>query len=195
MADEKTTKRSWQQIATRIRVPLGFVLAALYLWRAQPNTTSLTVGWGVALVGLWIRALASGYVRKNESLATSGPYAFCRNPLYLGSIVIGLGFALASLRWEIGVAMAVMFVAIYLPVIRAEESWLGAHFAEYAEYCRRVPRLLPRLLPAKSAAGEGGEFSLALYRKHREYNALIGATLLMAALIAKIFYTGGMNGQ
>jgi protein-S-isoprenylcysteine O-methyltransferase Ste14 len=172
----------WGRIARRIRVPLGFVFAAYFLWRARPEWWSLAAGAAVALCGVLIRSLASGHVKKNEELATSGPYAYTRNPLYFGSIVIGCGFALASLRWEIAAGLLVLFALIYVPVIRGEEQFLTAHFANYADYCARVPRLLPRL-----AAGPEGrsQFSSELYLKHREYNSLLGTLALIAALAAR----------
>jgi protein-S-isoprenylcysteine O-methyltransferase Ste14 len=187
-----TPERSfeWQKIAKRIRVPLGFAFAGLYIVLAKPTIISIVVGGGIALVGVVIRALASGHVRKNEQLATGGPYAYTRNPLYLGSIIIGLGFAAAALRWEIAVALVAMFAAIYLPVIRGEEEWLSAHFPEYAEYARHVPRIIPRLTPALFSDSEGGGFSRELYLKHREYNALIGTLTVIGVLIAKFLWTG-----
>jgi protein-S-isoprenylcysteine O-methyltransferase Ste14 len=187
-SNPETKGLDWQRIAKRIRVPLGFVFAALYVVLAKPTVLSIVVGGALALVGVLIRALASGHVRKNEQLAISGPYAYTRNPLYLGSIVIGIGFAVAALRWEIAVVLAVMFVVIYLPVIRGEEAWLGTHFTEYAEYAQQVPRLLPRLTPAAISKGETGSFSRELYLKHREYNALIGSLAVIAVLVAKLVW-------
>ena len=119
----------WGRVAKRIRVPLGFLFAAFFLCLARPQWWSLAAGSAVALAGVWLRAIASGHVNKNEELATSGPYAYTRNPLYFGSIVIAAGFALAALRWEIAVALIILFAAIYLPVIRGEEQFLGEHFA------------------------------------------------------------------
>jgi protein-S-isoprenylcysteine O-methyltransferase Ste14 len=177
---------SWPQIARRIRVPLGFVLAVLYLWLARPTLRSLGFGIIPVVFGLLIRALASGHVRKNESLATSGPYTYTRNPLYLGSLLIGIGFAAAARSWWIAAALLVMFFAIYLPVIRGEEGFLRAKFPEFAEYARRVPRLFPRLTPDSSRADAEGQFSFALYRQHREYHALVGALALLAALVIKM---------
>ena len=137
--------------------------------------------------GLLIRALASGHVRKNESLATSGPYAYTRNPLYLGSLLMGLGFCVAARSWWVGVALVVMFFAIYLPVIRDEEAFLRQKFPEFEEYARRVPRMLPRLTPHSGDESEASAgFSLELYLKHREYNALLGALAMMAVLVVKM---------
>jgi protein-S-isoprenylcysteine O-methyltransferase Ste14 len=177
----------WSQIARRIRVPLGFLFAVLYFWLAQPSWRSLMLGAIVVVPGLLIRALASGHVRKNEALATSGPYAYTRNPLYLGSLLMGLGFCVAARSWWVGVALVVMFLVIYLPVIRDEEVFLRRTFPEFEEYARRVPRMLPRVTPYPSEAGDASAgFSLELYLKHREYNALLGALGMMAALIVKM---------
>ena len=176
----------WSQIARRIRVPLGFLFAVLYFWLARPSWRSLAFGAIGVVLGLLIRALASGHVRKNEALATSGPYAYTRNPLYLGSLLMGLGFAVAARSWWVGVALVVMFVAIYLPVIRDEEAFLRQKFPEFEEYARRVPRMLPRVV-AHSDGGEGAAgFSWDLYWKHREYNAMLGAVGMVAGLLIKM---------
>ena len=179
---------TWQRIAQRIRVPLGFIFAAAYLWLARPTVASLV--WSLFLVapGLWLRSYASGYVRKNAELATSGPYAHTRNPLYLGSMLIAFGFAGAARSIPLLVSLAVLFFAIYLPVIRSEEQYLRQHFADFDAYAAHVPRLIPRLFPAQSAASPGG-FSRALYLQHREYNSLMGAVAIYAALGLRLFLT------
>src|SRR6202161_217576 len=142
----------WSQIARRIRVPLGFLFAVLYFWLARPAWRSLALGAILVVPGLLVRALASGHVRKNEALATSGPYAYARNPLYLGSLLIGIGFAVAARSWWVGFLLVVMFFAIYLPVIRDEETFLRQKFPEFEEYAQRVPRMFPRLTPPSAVA-------------------------------------------
>jgi protein-S-isoprenylcysteine O-methyltransferase Ste14 len=176
----------WARVARRIRVPLGFVLAVLYLWLARPTWRSIALGAIVTVPGLLIRALASGYVRKNEALVTSGPYAYTRNPLYLGSLLIAVGFALAARSWWVVIAVAVMFCAVYLPVIYDEEKFLRQKFPEFEEYAQQVPRMLPRIVPYLRGAEASGRFSFALYRKHREYNALLGALAMLAVLAVKM---------
>src|ERR1700727_1085244 len=176
----------WSHIARRIRVPLGFLFAVLYFWLAQPSWRWLAVAAIVVAPGLLIRALASGHVRKNEALATSGPYAFTRNPLYLGSLLIGVGFAVAARSWWVGIALVAMFFVIYLPVIRGEEKFLREEFPEFEEYARQVPRIFPRVRPHSGAEEPAGGFSMDLYLKHREYNALLGAFAMFAALVAKM---------
>jgi protein-S-isoprenylcysteine O-methyltransferase Ste14 len=179
----------WQRVAQRIRVPLGFLTAALYLFELYHRTPSLkAVAWSLALVapGLWLRAYASGYVKKNRELTVTGPYAYTRNPLYLGSMLIAAGFAVALLSWLVALVMAVGFAVIYVPVIASEEIFLRATFPGYSAYCRQVPRLLPRLFAKDRKMLPEGQssnaFSLSLYLQHREYNAGIGAVLLYLSL-------------
>jgi protein-S-isoprenylcysteine O-methyltransferase Ste14 len=176
----------WPGIARRIRVPLGFVFAVLYFWLARPTWRFIALGVVLIVAGLVIRALASGHVQKNEALAMSGPYAYTRNPLYLGSLIMGIGFALAARSWWIGIALVVMFLAIYLPVIRGEEEFLRAKFPEFEEYARRVPRMWPRITPAAPNEKPNDGFFLELYLKHREYNALLGALAMLAGLVTKM---------
>jgi heptosyltransferase-1 len=133
--------------------------------------------------GARIRALASGHLQKNEQLATGGPYAYTRNPLYLGSLILSVGFALASRSWWIVVGIVLLFFVIYRPVIRAEEAFLRERFPQFDEYARAVPSLLPRV----SRFGKpSGSFSWDLYWKHREYNATLGSAAIMVALLAKL---------
>jgi protein-S-isoprenylcysteine O-methyltransferase Ste14 len=175
---------SWPQIARRIRVPLGFLFAGAYIWLSKPTSHSILIGSAIAFIGLTVRALSSGHVRKNEQLTMSGPYAYIRNPLYFGSIVMAAGFTIAARSWWIALIAAVFFFAIYFPVIRAEEEYLRGHFSEFEEYKRKVPRLFPRLTPYRSSAEA---FSWHLYWKHREYNAALGSLLIAAILVAKLW--------
>jgi protein-S-isoprenylcysteine O-methyltransferase Ste14 len=178
----------WSRIARRIRVPLGFAFAALYLWLARPTPIFMALSLILVIPGIWLRAYASGYVKKNAELTMTGPYAFTRNPLYLGSMLIAFGFALASRSIWIALALAVLFAVIYIPVIRSEEAFLRSKFDGFDAYAARVPRLLPRLVPASVVKGERGSFSADLYRKHREYNALMGAAAIYAALALRIHF-------
>jgi protein-S-isoprenylcysteine O-methyltransferase Ste14 len=181
-------KTRWQKIARRVRVPLGFVVAAVFLAFAQASWH--TLAWSLLLVlpGLWLRGYAAGYVKKNAELTRTGPYAYTRNPLYLGSMGIAAGFAVAAGVWLLGLLLVVMFLAIYLPVIHAEEAFLRGAFPIFDEYARKVPRLLPRVTAARFADTEGGgRFSAERYRHHREYNALMGAAAIYAALTLRMF--------
>jgi protein-S-isoprenylcysteine O-methyltransferase Ste14 len=175
----------WSSTARKIRVPLGFVFAVLYMWLARPNVFSILIGLALVVPGLLLRALASGHVRKNEQLATSGPYAHTRNPLYLGSLILALGFVVAARSWWIAAALVIFFVVIYVPVIRSEEAFLRGRFPEFDDYARNVPVMLPRLSAYRK--DESG-FSWELYKKHREYNSLLGAVVITTALVAKMLF-------
>ena len=194
-----TQWQSWQRVARRIRVPLGFITAAVFLFevaRRPPHLAAIASSLALVLPGLALRAAASGTVKKNRELTVTGPYAFTRNPLYLGSTLIAAGFAVALLSWLVALLLALGFVLIYVPVIASEEQFLRSTFPQFDAYCRAVPRLIPRLTPARSQPGNAVAgvsqhgthapltgFSLALYLKHREYNAALGAVLLYLSLL------------
>lgn len=178
----------WNRIARRIRVPLGFVFAVVFLWLARPSPLFLALSLILVLPGLWLRAYASGYVKKNAELTTTGPYAHTRNPLYLGSMMMAFGFALAARSLWIAGILAILFAVIYIPVIRSEEEFLRSAFSNFDQYAAAVPRLLPRIVPATDTNSTRGRFASGLYRKHREYNALIGAASMYAALILKLVF-------
>ena len=177
------TPRNWSRIARRIRIPLGFVFAVVYIWVSRPTPFSILLGTLVVLPGLALRGLASGHVQKDKELTTSGPYACTRNPLYLGSIMMAAGFALAARSWWIVVIMTLMFAIIYVPVIAGEEAYLRATFADYDEYARNVPRMFPRFT---RFGAKQGAFSSARYWKHREYEASLGSAAMLGVLVAKL---------
>jgi len=187
-----TIMERWQKIARRIRVPLGFVAAIVYIWQLVLRAPQAApIAWSLLLVlpGLWLRSYAAGYVKKNRELTKTGPYAHTRNPLYLGSILMAAGFAVALMSPLFAAILLVGFTVIYVPVIASEEAFLRGTFPEFDEYCRNVPRLLPRLTPARvegkgsQEPGDAGSFSFLLYRRHREYNSAIGAALLYCSLL------------
>ena len=178
-----TTAGSWSRVARRIRVPLGFIFAVVYIWLAQPTRISLIAGALVMVPGLVLRGLASGHVQKDQELTTSGPYAYTRNPLYLGSLMLAIGFAIAARSWWIVGMMLAMFAAIYVPVIAGEERYLREKFSEYDDYAKHVPRMLPRLTPYRS---QQGEYSSARYWKHREYRASLGCAAMLVVLVVKM---------
>ncbi len=174
---------TWSRVARRIRVPLSFAFAVAYVWLARPTRTSLLAGALLLAPGLILRALASGHVQKDRQLTTSGPYAYTRNPLYLGSLILAAGFVIAARSWWILGLLVLMFVAIYVPVIAGEERYLRQTFPDYEDYARHVPRFGLRLTPFGS---QRGAFSSARYWKHREYNAVLGCLVVLAVLVVKL---------
>jgi protein-S-isoprenylcysteine O-methyltransferase Ste14 len=164
----------------KLRVPGGFVLVAAFAWFSHPSVISLAWGLPVSVCGLALRAWAAGHLAKNSTLAQSGPYASVRNPLYIGTLLVAAGLVVASRSIGLGILFAAVFGLIYLPVIQLEEQHLHSLFPEFAAYAQRVPALVPR--PRRST---GPRFSLPLYRKNREYEALLGFLAGVALLIWK----------
>jgi len=181
----RSTRDTWSRVARRIRVPLGFIFTVVYLWLARPTKASLITGAIVLLPGLVLRGLASGHVQKDKQLTTSGPYAYTRNPLYLGSLMLAAGFAIAARSWWIVALMLAMFAVIYIPVIAGEERYLRQTFPDYDDYARHVPRMMPRLTPYGS---QPSAYSSARYWKHREYQASIGCLAVLAVLVVKLMW-------
>jgi protein-S-isoprenylcysteine O-methyltransferase Ste14 len=174
---------TWSRVARRIRVPLSFIFAIAYLWFAHPTKESLLAGGLLLVPGLVLRGLASGHVQKDRELTTSGPYAYTRNPLYLGSIIMAAGFVVAAQNPWILVMLFVMFAVIYVPVVAGEERYLRKTFPEYDDYARHVPRFATRFI---KYGNQKGTFSSERYWKHREYQAIIGCVAVLAVLVAKL---------
>lgn len=165
----------------RWRVPVGYPVALACFWLAEPTPRSLVTGAAVAVVGLLIRAAAAGHLRKGEQLATTGPYAWTRNPLYFGSAFLAAGFAIAA--WSAWVVLLVggYFLAFYPAVMRREEHDLRRRFGpDFEAYAARVPLFFPRLrAPEEEAAGE---FSWKVYLRNREYRAALGLAVVILLL-------------
>ncbi len=170
----------------RMRVPLGFLFSIIFLIFAKPQPEWLIIGGIVAIVGVSIRAWSSGHIRKNAELAISGPYAYTRNPLYVGSFVMVVGFCIAASVWWLSVLFAFLFLMIYLPVMKAEVKDLVFLFGEkFAEYAANVPLFFPRLTSWKKS---DEKFDFALYLKYREYRAGLGVCFVLGILVLKLFF-------
>jgi protein-S-isoprenylcysteine O-methyltransferase Ste14 len=167
----------------RFRVPLTWIVASVGFILARPTAASIVLGAAWAAIGLGWRAWAAGTIRKNTEPAMDGPYAWSRHPLYFGNFMLAAGFAAASGRLAVLAAVIALAAAVYLPLIREEESAMLQLFGErYREYMRTVPRLLP----TSSMAGlrTGRRFSWSQYMANHEYNAALGYCAAIAALVA-----------
>jgi protein-S-isoprenylcysteine O-methyltransferase Ste14 len=171
----------------RWRVPLGFLCAGLFILFARPRPITLLIGAGISIVGLLIRAWAAGHIQKNSALATSGPYAYTRNPLYLGSFILGLGFTVGAGRWLLGVLFGLLFLGIYLPVMRVESATMGQYFGEdFRDYSGAVPIFFPRFTAYRQ--DRKTKFDPGLYLRYREYQAALGLLLAWGLLVLKMYY-------
>ncbi len=177
----------FKKMLQRLRIPLGFLFAVVFLVFAKPTALTLAIGGAVATIGLALRAWASGHIRKSSVLAVTGPYAYTRNPLYLGSFIMGLGFTVSSGVWWLAALFCIVFPGIYFSVMRVESEEIRGIFGpEYAEYEKSVPLFIPRLTPWK----RGGKFDFQLYLRYREYRAALGVAAALALLSIKAYVFG-----
>ncbi|HZS48724.1 MAG TPA: isoprenylcysteine carboxylmethyltransferase family protein [Blastocatellia bacterium] len=179
----------FQRVTQRIRVPLGFIFFIFYMIFSRPTWRSLLLGAAIAAIGVAMRAWASGHLRKNESLAMGGPYAYTRNPLYLGTTLIGVGFSICGGNIWLVIGAIAFFLLIYVPVMLTERYVVGKLFPnEYPEYARHVPMFLPRLTPYR-VTDQRNRFDHKLYLRYREYRAALGFLGAIVLLIAKIYWS------
>ncbi len=170
----------------RLRVPLGFLFALVFFIFARPTVLSLAIGGAIAMVGLAIRAWASGHIRKASVLAVTGPYGYTRNPLYLGTLLLGIGFTVAAGVWWLALLFCVWFIGIYLPVMRVEAEDMRRIFPQhFEEYERNVPLLIPRFTAWKKSFEK---FDFQLYLRYREYRAALGGVFAIGVLAAKAYF-------
>ena len=187
---QREPPKTYAEWAARVRVRGGIVLAAVYLVWAQPTPLRLLSGAAVALAGLLLRAWSTGYLEKDRKLATAGPYAHTRNPLYLGSAIAALGFAMAGGRWWFFLLLGIFFAAVYWPVIRNERVHLARLFPdEFPAYAQAVPAFWPRLRPWKGR-DSSVQFSAQRYRRNREYRASLAYGTIVLFLLVRMFLSG-----
>ena len=177
--------KPYADTVSKLRVTAGFVMVAAFAWFSHPTLKSLALGLPISACGLALRAWAAGHLAKNQRLARSGPYSFTRNPLYLGTLITALGLAVAARSLGLALLFTALFLLVYLPAIELEEQHLRAILPGYDAFAQRVPLLLPRW-----PEGLGPDrFSAALYRKNREYQALLGWSVGVLWLVARAVWS------
>jgi protein-S-isoprenylcysteine O-methyltransferase Ste14 len=176
---------SWDSIAQKIRVPVGRV-GIIALFFMHPTWRSVAIGSIVAGLGALIRLWAAGHIDKGKALATAGPYALTRNPLYLGSLLMGVGVFIAGQIYWLLLSFAILYVALYFPVMKREEKdLLQGYGNEFLEYSKRVPMFLPRF---QSAGGHASSFLWSRVRRNREHRHLLVLALAEIFLIIRIYF-------
>lgn len=171
--------KPYADFVARLRVPSGFLLLAVFALRSNPSRLSLLAGLPVSAIGLVIRGWAAGHLAKNQRLATAGPYAYVRNPLYLGTLIVALGIVIACHDFVLAAIFAATFVFVYLPVVELEEQHLRDLFPEYEAYAAQVHRFLP----TRERKPARGAFSWKRYMRNQEYKALAGFAAAVAWLV------------
>ena len=182
---------TYPQLNRRMRMPLGFLLALAYLIFARPVEARFFAGLLIAFTGLLVRAWAVGHIEKNRELSVGGPYAFVRNPLYLGSFLLALGFAFAT-HWIFIPLVVGFFVLIYAPTIEQESATMLSLFPEqYPAYAANVPQFVPRITPWRpdSVTNPGttvSGFSMSRYLRYSEWKAGLGFLAACTWLVLRL---------
>jgi protein-S-isoprenylcysteine O-methyltransferase Ste14 len=175
---------SWGKLAQKTRVPVGTVLGLIFLFfllRCPPSFRSLWIGGPIALAGALLRLWAAGHIDKGRTLTQGGPYAFTRNPLYLGSFIMAFGIIVAGQGYWLLLAFGAFFAAFYYPVMRAEEQeLLQAHGDRFLEYSKKVPLFFPGF---RKAGLNASTFLWSRAIRNREHQTMAGLALAVALLI------------
>lgn len=176
----------------RLRLRAVWLLVLPFLWWARPTPTLLAVGAGLGILGLVVRGWAAGTIHKERELTVTGPYAHTRNPLYLGTFLLGMGITLAGGHWIWPAAFFVFYGAVYGRTMAGERALLAELFGDrYREYASRVPAILPRLAPYRPEGAQGRGFTVAQYVRNREWEAALGALAGFAYLVGKWWWATG----
>jgi len=172
---------SWKKVAQKTRVPAGTVLGVVFILLMHPSVRSLWIGGMIALAGALLRLWAAGHIEKGKVLTQGGPYAFTRNPLYLGSFFMALGIIIAGQGYWLLPAFGLFFAVFYYPVMRAEEQELFHGYGErFVEYSKRVPLFIPGL---KKAGHDSSTFLWSRVIRNREHQTIAGLIITEAVLI------------
>jgi protein-S-isoprenylcysteine O-methyltransferase Ste14 len=171
--------KPYADFVQRLRVAFGFVLLIAFAWLSYPSALSMAVGLPISVAGLLLRGWAAGHLAKDRNLATSGPYAYMRNPLYAGTLIAALGIVMASRDVWLAIIFGAVFFLVYLPAVELEEQHLREIFPSYERYANSVPRFFSI---SKWDASRGC-FSWALYRRNEEYKAALGFLLAVLWLL------------
>jgi protein-S-isoprenylcysteine O-methyltransferase Ste14 len=181
--------KPYADFVARVRVPSGFLLLVAFAWLSNPSRLSMLIGLPISLLGLWLRTWATGHLAKDQQLASTGPYAYIRNPLYAGTLIVAAGILIAARDALLGIIFILAFSLIYLPVIELEEQHLREIFPDYATYAAEVNRFFP----VRKWMGSRRRFSWSLYLRNEEYKALLGFLLASAWLVWKCWRSGQLS--
>jgi protein-S-isoprenylcysteine O-methyltransferase Ste14 len=166
------------------RQSLAVILVVLYTATAAPIPVLAAIGLPIGLLGALVRLYASGFIVKNQELATDGAYRFVRHPLYTGNILLVLGFALAGSQWW-GIPVALFFFWFYYPTaIEYEDRKLRRLFGTaWEQWSTRTPALMPRFGGTPAQAVGDRQWALAVSNRHGEL-LFVAFALICAAWVA-----------
>lgn len=188
------TSRAFTRFRLRVTmlVPLALLVATWFWGPKQLPLPWLLGGLACVVAGSSLRVWASGYLVKDVLLVRWGPFRFSRNPLYLGTLLLGLGYCSFTTHWQTFLIVGLVVISIYLPTIRAEEDLLAARFGQpFVDYMKIVPRWLPRLTPAPLGEDAPRAFNWSLVKHNNEHMHLLvhlGLLITFAAVYLLKFF-------
>ena len=169
----------------KLRLRGVWILIVPFVLLSRPTPRLVLVGALIAALGIALRGWSAGLIHKDRELSTAGPYAHTRNPLYLGSFLIGLGVTVGAGRWELLLLFGACYALVYGAVIRQESRALEQRFGDhYLRWAREVPLFLPRLAPYRGESA--GRFTFERWRRNREYEAVLGVVAGFLFLTVKL---------
>ncbi|NIM91608.1 MAG: hypothetical protein GTO17_11750 [Candidatus Aminicenantes bacterium] len=169
----------------RWRSRAGFFGLVLVLIFSRPSLVSLLLGLGICLFGLFIRTWSSGHLIKEKKLIVSGPYQYTRNPLYFANLIIGISVVVVSLSWFVLIIFTVYFLLFYPLAVKREKGKMKNLFPkDYKDYEKKVPLFFPSLRINRPT--DKRQFSWGLYKKNKEYRALLGAVLFWMLMAGRL---------
>jgi len=173
---DRSAVKKW----AKIRLWLGYFYLLIALIISRPQFSTSIIGLSLIILGIVIRLSTTGILKKDVELCTSGIYSLTRNPLYLGSGIIALGFAIMSLSLWMYAFLCVILAPAYYRMITLEEDYLSKlHVEQFAMYRRTVPKFLPGKIPIQEILVH---FELKKVRGSRE----IGSSILILVLVLLI---------
>ena len=176
------------KVTRKVRLKTVWFLVIPFLWFASPTPRTLAIGGAIAFMGLIVRSLSAGFIHKESTLTTTGPYAHTRNPLYVGTFMLGIGVTVAGGSWPFVLVFLAFFAWVYTATIRKEAELLSEMYGEaYAEYAANVPLFVPRPTPYRfPGVNSQPEFSFERWSGNKEYEAWLGALAGFAALFVRM---------
>ena len=171
---------------SRWRIELGFLLGVVALATARPTRLSIVAGSPFVLIGIGIRGWARGHLARRSHLTRSGPYAWVRHPLYVGSFLLGLGFAIMTGNAIVPSCFVVVFLIMYVPKALREETFLRERYGEeYVAYVRSVGAFVPQRRTIVSAEASPQWFSWQRVFGHREHLTWVGTAMALTLVWAE----------
>lgn len=176
--------KKFKKYFERYRAFIGIISLLIVLYFAKPNAKSIAIGFIFIMLGTFFRAWASGFINKNNELATNGPYALSRNPLYFGNFILGVGIAIASNQVFCYIIFAVYYFLFFPALMIMENKRMRDKFGKkYENWSKGLNSFFPGIKKIKS-----GGFNISYYMNNKEYKVIYFSLFIVITLIFKALF-------